>query len=154
MVATVGHISVCPSAHTMIPGAARLSLDLRHEDDLVREHALLSLRDRAEAIAAARGVATRWHVRQESLAVPADPKLTALLAQAIAELGYSVERLPSGAGHDAAAVVEIAPIAMLFVRCRVGISYNHAEPVEPEDVAAAIEATSRFLDLLAEAPWR
>ena len=154
MVATVDHISVHPSAHTVIPSAAPLGIDLRHEDDLVREHALLSLRDRAEAIAAARGGATRWHVHQESLAVPADPKLMALVAQAIAEVGYSVERLPSGAGHDAAAVVEIAPIAMLLVRCRGGTNHNPAESVESEDVAAAIEATSRFLDLLAEASWR
>lgn len=75
-------------------------------------------------------------------------------ARAVEEVGYPVERLPSGAGHDAAAVAEIAPIAMLLVRCRGGISHNTARSVEPEDVAVAIEVTSRFLELLAEAPRR
>lgn len=154
MIATVGKVSVYPNAHDVIPGAARLSLDLHHEDDSVREGALLSLRDGAEAIAASRGAVMRWHVHQERRAVPADPKLTTLLARAVEEVGYPVERLPSGAGHDAAAMAEIAPIAMLLVRYRGGISHNPARSVEPEDVAVAIEVTSRILELLAEAPRR
>jgi len=114
MVATVDQVSVCPNAHDVIPGAARLSLDLRHEDDSARERALLSLRAGAEAIAAGRGAAMRWHVHEERRAVPADPKLTALLARAVEEVGYPIERMPSGADHDAAAVAKIASIAMLF----------------------------------------
>jgi allantoate deiminase len=39
---------------------------------------------------------------------------------------------------------------MLFVRCYDGISHNPAESVETEDVAVAIDVTSRFLELLAE----
>jgi allantoate deiminase len=154
MVATVDQVSVCPNAHDLIPGAARLSLDLRHEDDSARERALLSLRAGAEAIAAGRGAAMRWHVHEERRAVPADPKLTALLARAVEEVGYPIERMPSGADHDAAAVAKIASIAMLFVRCRGGIGHNSAQLIEPKDVAVAIEVTSRFLELLAGAPRR
>jgi hypothetical protein len=62
--------------------------------------------------------------------------------------------MPSGADHDAAAVAKIASIAMLFVRCRGGIGHNSAQLIEPKDVAVAIEVTSRFLELLAEAPRR
>ncbi|MBV9817286.1 MAG: M20/M25/M40 family metallo-hydrolase, partial [Solirubrobacterales bacterium] len=53
-----------------------------------------------------------------------------------------------GAGHDAVMLSRIAPIAMLFVRCAGGVSHNPAESVTVEDVAAAIEATTRFLELL------
>jgi acetylornithine deacetylase/succinyl-diaminopimelate desuccinylase-like protein len=38
---------------------------------------------------------------------------------------------------------------MLFVRCAGGISHNPAESVSVEDVAVAIEALDRVLDLLA-----
>jgi len=134
----------------VIPGEVSLSLDLRHGDDRVRERAVASLRETARGIAADRGGENRWQLRQESSAVPTDPGLTALLARAVADLGYRVERLPSGAGHDAAQLAEIAPPAMLFVRCEKGISHNPAESVEQEDVAAAIEVTSRFLKLVAE----
>ena len=54
-------------------------------------------------------------------------------------------RLPSGAGHDAAMMAHIAPAAMLFVRCRGGISHHPAESVEEADVAAAIAALERLL---------
>jgi allantoate deiminase len=149
-VATVGHISVRPSAHNVIPGSAHLGLDLRHQNDAVRERVLQRLHQKTEEIATSRGVEYHWRVKQENRAAPTDPRLTALLARAVEELGYPVEHLPSGAGHDAAAVAEIAPIAMLFVRCRGGISHNPAESVEPEDVAVAIDVVSRFLELVAE----
>ena len=68
--------------------------------------------------------------------------------QAVAASGHRVIRLPSGAGHDAVMLSTIAPIAMLFVRCAGGVSHNPAESVAVEDVAAAIDATTRFLDLV------
>ena len=89
-------------------------------------------------------------MHQESRAAPTDPELNALLERAVEDLGYPVDRMPSGAGHDAAAVASITPIAMLFVRCRDGISHNPAESVQEEDVAVAVEVTSRFLELVAE----
>ena len=150
MVATVGHIAAHPGAGNVIPGEVNLSLDLRHGDNRVRERAVEDLRETARGIAAGRGGENRWQPRQESAAVPTDPGLTALLARAVADLGYRVERLPSGAGHDAAELAGIAPITMLFVRCPGGISHHPAESVSPGDVAAAIEATDRFLALVAE----
>jgi len=56
--------------------------------------------------------------------------------------------LPSGAGHDAVAMYDLTEIAMLFVRCKGGISHHPAESVAPEDVAAAIEVLEQFLLLL------
>ncbi len=151
MVATVGHIAAHPGAGNVIPGEVDLGLDLRHGDDGVRERAVENLRETAGGIAAKRGVKSHWQARQESGAVPTDQELTKLLARAVEDLGYRVERLPSGAGHDAAEVAGIAPVAMLFVRCPGGISHNPAESVSPGDVAVAIEATSRFLALVADA---
>jgi len=150
MVATVGHIVAHPGAGNVISGEASLSLDLRHPEDVVREHAVQTLRERAQEIAEGRSEECRWQVGQESDAVPADTGLTALLARAIEDLGTPAHRLPSGAGHDAAQVAKITPIAMLFVRCERGISHNPAESVKQGDVAAAIEVTSRFLKLVAE----
>jgi allantoate deiminase len=150
-VATVGEISALPGAVNVIPGEARHSLDLRHPDDAARERLRDHLERKAGEIAASRGCEHEWQLRQETPAVPADPDLSALLARAVEEFGVSVRRLPSGAGHDAAQVAALTPVAMLFVRCKEGISHNPAESVESEDVAAAIEVMGRFLTLLAEA---
>ena len=56
-----------------------------------------------------------------------------------------VHHLPSGAGHDGMALIEIAPIGMLFVRCKGGISHNPAEAVTLADVAAGARAFLRFI---------
>ncbi len=71
------------------------------------------------------------------------------LEASVARCGHRVFRLPSGAGHDAMAVAELCPMAMLFVRCGGGISHNPNETVTAEDVDAAARV---FLDFLETGP--
>ncbi len=149
-VATVGEIKVFPGAINVIPAEATHSLDLRHPDDAARERLRDHLEQRAGEIAASRGCDCNWELRQETPAVPADPELSTLLGKAVEDSGLPGHRLPSGAGHDAAQMAALTPMAMLFVRCKEGISHNPAESVRREDVRAAIEVMSRFLVLLAE----
>ena len=92
----------------------------------------------AEEIAARRGVEVRWEDLADVPAVPMDERLTALL-------GDDLPHLVSGAGHDAGMMASVAPAAMLFVRCRGGISHHPDESVEEADVAAALDALERFL---------
>lgn len=148
VVATVGNVEVEPGARNVIPGRAVVSLDVRHASDLVRESVVSRLRGRARAIADARGVGLDWQVGRGTGAVETSAALAELVAEAVAASGHPVVRLPSGAGHDAVMLSRIAPIAMLFVRCAGGISHNPAESVTVEDVAAAIDATTRFLELV------
>lgn len=153
-VATVGEISALPGAVNVIPGEARLTLDIRHQDDAARERLRDRLERRAGEIAAFHGCAHDWQVRQETPAVPSDPGLSALLARAVEDSGLDVRRLPSGAGHDAAQMAALTPVAMLFVRCKDGVSHNPEESVAKEDVGAAVEVMGRFLRLVAEAGYR
>jgi hypothetical protein len=100
--------------------------------------------------AVSRGCDYSWELRQETPAVPADPVLSAFLAKAVEDSGLPVHRLASGAGHDAAQMAALTNVAMLFVRCKEGISHNPAESVKREDVRAAIEMIGRFLEFVAE----
>jgi allantoate deiminase len=147
-VATVGQLEVQPGASNVIPGLVALSLDVRHGADPVRASVGSRLRERAAAIAEARALALEWEVVQETRAVDCSPELTELLADAVAAAGHPVVQLPSGAGHDAVMLSTIAPVALLFVRCAGGVSHNPAESVTAEDIAAAIDATTSFLELL------
>jgi len=147
-VATVGEISALPGASNVIPGEAKLSLDLRHGDDAARERLRDNLEAKASEIAASRGCELRWRVRQETPAVPMDSDLSTLLERAVEKSGVPAKRLSSGAGHDAAQVAALAPAAMLFVRCERGISHNPAESVEREDVGAAIGVMRDFISLV------
>ena len=61
-------------------------------------------------------------------------------------VGGDAPRLPSGAGHDGQAVARLCPIAMLFVRCRGGVSHNPAEFASVEDMGRAVLALIRFVE--------
>ena len=147
-VATVGELEVQDGASNVVPGRVVLSLDVRHAADAVRESVAAELFDRADAIANARSVVLEWDVVQETRAVDCSTGLTELVAEAVAACGQPVVRLTSGAGHDAVMLSTIAPIAMLFVRCAGGVSHNPAESVTAEDVAAAIDVSTKFLELV------
>ena len=57
-----------------------------------------------------------------------------------------MRHLPSGAGHDGMALVEIAPIGMLFVRCKGGISHNPLESISEADAAAGAKVLFDFIE--------
>jgi allantoate deiminase len=148
VVATVGRLTVAPGARNVIPAKATLTVDVRHRDDAVRRAAARKLRERADGIAARRGVRLDWHEHADLAAVPMAPRLADGLAAAIEAHGLPVARLPSGAGHDAASMAAITPAAMLFVRCRGGISHHPDESVEEADVAVAIDVVERLVRAL------
>jgi allantoate deiminase len=81
-------------------------------------------------------------------ASPCAPDLMDLMDDGIAATGQQPFRLVSGAGHDAMIMEAICPTAMLFIRCRGGVSHNPAEHVEVADVEAAFTAMMRFIENL------
>ncbi len=68
-----------------------------------------------------------------------------LLEGVIAKFGYKPIRIPSGAGHDAQVMAQFCPTAMLFVRCRGGISHNPAEFASESDMGLAVIALADFV---------
>jgi allantoate deiminase len=146
LVATVGELTLPSGAANVIPGRADLTLDLRHADDLSRAQAIARLRDRAGAIATARGVDLAWESLHTQDAVRCDAELTELMERAARSAGAQPCRLASGAGHDAAVLAAIAPVTMLFVRSAGGVSHDPAESVFEPDVAIALDALAHFVE--------
>ena len=148
LVATVGCLDARPGAVNVIAETARASLDVRHAVDTVRTSAVARLVRCAEHIGAHRGVMVSWEQHLDQPAVAMDPGLSEMLDRAVAESGQRVHRMTSGSGHDAMIVARRMPTAMLFLRSPGGISHHAKETVLPEDVAAALAAGMRFLELL------
>lgn len=140
--ATVGCLAVFPGAANVVPGVVRLSLDVRHEDDARRGAAARAMLAAAVDAGACRRVSVEFDQVMDEPAVPMDLALTGRLALAA---GPGVERLVSGAGHDAAVMASICPTAMLFLRSPGGISHHPDESVRREDVRAALDVMVRFL---------
>ncbi|MDB5455213.1 MAG: amidase, hydantoinase/carbamoylase family, partial [Caulobacter sp.] len=152
LVGTVGRITALPGAFNVIPGAVEISLDVRAEHATTRDAAVDAIVAELHAIAERRGLTLHVDRLQDLAESPCDPGLTDLLAAAVTELGGMARRLPSGAGHDAMVMADLCPTAMLFIRCRGGISHNPAEHVEPQDCALAAQAMLGFIDRLAASP--
>jgi allantoate deiminase len=150
LVATVGQLQVRPGASNVVPSQIQLSVDIRHEDDTWRERCASHLYEHAQRICTVRNIKLGWQVIQNSQTIPCSPALVQRWQQALAGEGHSVFTLPSGAGHDGVAMSTLTDIAMLFVRCRGGISHHPDEAVLEEDVAAAITVLERFLLLTAQ----
>jgi len=147
--ATVGTLSVAPGAVNVVPGSARLSLDVRHAEDAVREQACAALLAEAERIGQRRGISVHIERTEHHAAVRADTRLTDLLRSAAESVGYAPLRMVSGAGHDAAVMAGLAPMTMLFVRSPGGVSHHPDEAVLRDDVQAALEVMVAFLHRLA-----
>ena len=145
IVGTVGRLEALPGAMNVIPGKVHFSLDVRAPTDEQRHAAVAALRSACEAIAERRGIEISVTPLWEAKTALCDPALQAQWATAIAEEGGRVRHLPSGAGHDGMALISIAPIGMIFVRCKDGVSHNPAEAVTVDDVAAGARAFLRFI---------
>ena len=148
LVATVGQLAVKPGAANVIPGRVTLSLDVRSLDAQQRDSAAAAILAEARVAAERRGVALVVEQVNDLAASHCDPGLRALLADAVAATGTTPFHLPSGAGHDAMILAALCPTAMLFVRCRGGISHNPAEHVEPADAEVALRSMLGFIDRL------
>jgi allantoate deiminase len=146
LVGTVGYIHATPGATNVIPGQAHFTIDLRAPTDIHRKRAVTDIVRRIEAIAKRRNLALQLDVTHENRTVPCAPWLKAQVAEAAAAEGYPVFELPSGAGHDGMAMVDIADIAMIFVRCRGGVSHHPDEHVEVADADAGARVLLRLIE--------
>lgn len=146
LVATIGRMQVGPGVPNVVPGAVTFSIDVRAGVGAVRDRAADEIRVALADIAARRAVGLDLTVQQDLPATPCDSGLSQLMAEAVRDVtGTEPRVLVSGAGHDAMVMARLAPVAMLFLRCRGGISHHPAEAVETDDVQIALEAIVAFV---------
>ena len=146
LVGTVGYIHASPGATNVIPGQAHFTIDLRAPTDTHRKRAVNDIVRQIEVIAKRRALELQLDVTHENRTVPCEPWLKAQVAEAVAAEGYPVFELASGAGHDGMAMVDIADVAMVFVRCRGGISHHPGEHVEVADADAGARVLLRLIE--------
>ncbi len=146
LVGTVGYIDARPGATNVIPGQVSFTLDIRAPTDAHRKLAVADIVRRIETIAKRRKLALQLDVTHENRTVPCAPWLKRQLADSVAAEGFRVFELPSGAGHDGMGMIDIADVAMLFVRCRGGISHHPDEHVEVADANAGARVLLRLIE--------
>jgi allantoate deiminase len=145
-VGTVGYIHAMPGATNVIPGQVSFTIDLRAVSDAHRKLAVADIVRKIEDIAKRRKLSLQVDVIHENRTVSCAPWLKAQVSEAITGEGYRAFELPSGAGHDGMAMIDIADVAMVFVRCRGGISHHPDEHVDVADADAGARVLLRLIE--------
>ncbi len=146
LVGTVGKLECLPGAVNVIPGKVKFTIDIRSPRDGERLAAVKDVVAEMEAIAKRRGVTIKVTKTHEGGVAGCAPWLQQQVGEAIAAEGLPVRKLPSGAGHDGMAMIDLADIGMPFVRCEKGISHNPAEAITLADVETSARVFLRFIE--------
>jgi N-carbamoyl-L-amino-acid hydrolase len=125
-----------PNLTNVVPAKATLTLDVRNTDESRLQQAELRIANFLTEIAANEGVTitTRKLARFEPVIF--DDQVIDTVESIAKQHGNSVQRMPSGAGHDAQMLARVCPSGMIFVPSVKGISHNPAEFTESIDLEA------------------
>jgi len=144
-VATTGRIHTEPGASNVVPGTSCMWTEFRSPD-------LAWLRDLRATIDEVAGRAARerhLQVEVEDVSsedpVGIDHRVRAAIAAGVDRLGLDALELPSGAGHDAVFMAQLAPIGMIFVPSRDGRSHCPEEWTDAEHVAVGARVLAQSL---------
>jgi N-carbamoyl-L-amino-acid hydrolase len=148
-VATVGVCDVFPGAVNSIPSRVRLETDIRDIDGARRDRVIDALKTACTDVASRRGVAIRIDVVNADPPATCDPAILAAMETSATEAGRSYRRMVSRAYHDSLFMARIAPVAMLFIPCRGGVSHRPDEYASPEWIGGGVHVLARTLARLA-----
>jgi allantoate deiminase len=147
LVATVGVLECKPGATNVIPGDIQFMIDVRSPRDDERLAAVADIVAAIERICASRNVGVTISKVHEGHVAHSAEWLQAQIRAAIAAEDIPVRDLPSGAGHDGMAIIDLpTDICMLFVRCKGGISHNPLESITVEDADISARVFLRFIE--------
>ena len=148
LVGVVGKLDIYPNSVNVIPGIAELTLELRSPHGDTRRQARKELQ-KVTAKLVAQGFLVESELVYSLEEVICDQELTGRLESALVKEGIPPLTLFSGAGHDGLAMAHLCPVAMLFVRCRDGLSHHPDESIEIDDALTAKDILKRFIKDLA-----
>jgi ureidoglycolate amidohydrolase len=133
-VATVGSLHVHPGNVNSVPSRVTLMLDIRDTDPARRDHTMSALRTDIAEIESRRGVRITESLINADLPATSDPHILSTLTSICEAEGIPYKNMVSRAYHDSTFMARIAPIAMLFIPCRNGVSHRPDEYSTPESI--------------------
>ena len=148
-VATVGVCEVFPGAVNSVPSRVRLETDIRDTDGARRDEVLAKWKTAANEVAARRGVRISFETVNADPPAACDAGVLAAVEQAVEASGRSSRLMVSRAYHDSLFVARFAPVAMIFIPCRGGVSHRPDEYASPEWIAGGVEVLAGTLAGLA-----
>lgn len=149
-VCTAAKIDLHPNLINVVPARATVTLDIRNTDETLLRQAEREVIEFVKLISDAEGVSITSRTLARFEPVVFDPRVVACVEQTARAFGNSVQRMPSGAGHDAQMLSRICPSGMIFVPSVNGISHNPAEFTSTLDLHAGANVLLHVMLELAE----
>lgn len=147
-VGTIGYVKLEPGARNIIPGRVEFPVELRDLDAAKVLRLWARIEKRFAQIAREENVTLTCVPLQADKPALTNTFVRTTIHDAARAAGFTTLLMPSGAGHDAQQVAHFAPIGMIFVPSRGGISHSPREFTAPEDVARGAEVLYRTILLL------
>jgi len=144
-VATVGVTELTPGLVNVIAKEALVTVDLRNTDESELQKAEKHIGDFIREISTKEDVKISSRTLARFEPVVFDAQMIDLVDENAVTLGYSVKRMPSGAGHDAQMFAPDCPTSMIFVPSKDGISHNVGEYTAPEEIRAGADILLQVL---------
>lgn len=144
-VATVGKLNVFPNAANVIPGQVDFVIDIRDVDMASKDGVIKRIISFMEKVASERGVKIEYTVTGNDVPRMSDKRIVKILEEHCKEMKLPYKKMVSGAYHDSLLVAEFAPMAMIFVPSKDGISHHKAEFTEMADIACGAELLANTL---------
>ncbi len=148
-VATVGTCDVHPGAVNSVPSRVVLQLDIRDTDPARRESVMQSVRQDCEQLRQRRKVTITEELVNADAPAQSSPHIVQLLETLCTEQGIQYKKMVSRAYHDSLFMARIAPIAMIFIPCRNGVSHRPDEYAAPGDTTLGVHLLASVLAKLA-----
>ncbi len=149
-VGTVGQIKLNPNLINVVAASAVMTVDLRNTDEALLQESEARLQAFLKTIADEEGVTITSRPLARFEPVAFDERVISLVESTALDLGNTVKRLPSGAGHDAQMLARMCPTAMIFTQSHKGISHNPAEYTDPADLVMGANILARVMLSLSE----
>jgi N-carbamoyl-L-amino-acid hydrolase len=150
-VATVGMVAVHPGAVNSVPSRVQLTLDIRDTDVARRNTVMDALHADIREMEQRRSVRVTEELINADEPANSDARILDALEAACQEEGASFRRMVSRAYHDTNFIAPVAPVAMLFIPCRAGVSHRPDEYAAPEAIARGTRVLARTLAKLSMA---
>ena len=148
-VATVGTCDVYPGAVNGVPSRVVLQLDIRDTDPSRREAVMQAVRRDCEELSLRRKVTIAEELVNADDPAQSSPHIVQTLEAICAEQNIPYKKMVSRAYHDSLFMARLAPIAMIFIPCRNGVSHRPDEYAKPDDIALGTRVLAEALAKLA-----
>ena len=148
-VATVGTCDVHPGAVNSVPSRVTLQVDIRDTDPVRREGVMQAVRRDIASLERRRDVTIEEKLVNADAPAQSSPHIVETIVEVCNDNGIKYKKMVSRAYHDSLFMARIAPIAMIFIPCRGGVSHRPDEFAAPEDIARGTSVLAQVLAKLA-----